>query len=307
MACVPGAVIQYAALAARRPRPDRVREAAPARPALAAAARTVGAAGRRFPRRRPPGRAGRRAAAPRPPRARGQLQLPLRARAHGAGAQARLARHGLELPLLLRRAEPPAALVPLGRDRRPGGGGAKGARGIGLGSAPARRVLAGRKRGGEVAGRAGRVGAGARGRHAPGTMSFVYRSRFLRTLKHKALAKARKFPGIAEARVRSARTLFEFDEALTGPVHGFAGAEDYWARSSSGPFVARVRVPLLLLSAEDDPFIPASCLPREAAAANPCVTLETHPRGGHLGFVAGPYVPWFWAEWRVAECLAEHL
>src|SRR5712692_9100145 len=121
------------------------------------------------------------------------------------------------------------------------------------------------------------------------------------------LAQARKFPGVAQARVRSARTLFEFDEALTGPVHGFAGAEDYWARSSSGPFVARVRVPLLLLSAEDDPFIPATCLPREAAAANPCVTLETHPRGGHLGFVAGPYVPWFWAEWRVAEFLATHL
>jgi len=147
----------------------------------------------------------------------------------------------------------------------------------------------------------------ARALDAPGAMSFVYRSRFLRTLKRKALAKARRFPGIDAARVRSARTLFEFDEALTGPVHGFAGAEDYWAQSSSGPFVSRVRVPLLLLSAEDDPFIPASCLPRQAAAANPYVTLETHPRGGHLGFVAGPYLPRFWAESRVAEFLAAHL
>jgi predicted alpha/beta-fold hydrolase len=138
-------------------------------------------------------------------------------------------------------------------------------------------------------------------------MSFVYRTRFLHTLKRKALAKARRFPGIDGARVRSARTLFEFDEALTGPVHGFKGAEDYWAQSSSGPYVERVRVPLLLLSAEDDPFIPAACLPREAAAANPCVTLETPARGGHLGFVAGPFLPWFWAEWRVAEFLAAHL
>ena len=141
---------------------------------------------------------------------------------------------------------------------------------------------------------------------APGAMSFVYRSRFLRTLKRKALAKVQMFPGIDAARVRSARTLFEFDEALTGPVHGFAGAEDYWAQSSSGPYVARVRVPLLLLSAEDDPFIPSSCLPRTAASKNPCVTLETYPRGGHLGFVAGPYLPRFWAERRVAEFLAAH-
>ena len=142
---------------------------------------------------------------------------------------------------------------------------------------------------------------------APGAMSLVYRSRFLHTLKRKALAKARAFPGIDVARVRSARTLFEFDEALTGPVHGFAGAEDYWAQSSSGPYVARVRVPLLLLAAEDDPFIPSSCLPRKAATENPCVALETYPRGGHLGFVAGPYLPRFWAEERVAEFLAGHL
>jgi predicted alpha/beta-fold hydrolase len=147
----------------------------------------------------------------------------------------------------------------------------------------------------------------ARALDAPGAMSFVYRTRFLHTLKRKALAKARRFPGIDAARVRSARTLFEFDEALTGPVHGFAGAEDYWAQSSSGPYVARVRVPLLLLSAEDDPFIPAACLPREAAASNPHVTLEAPARGGHLGFIAGPFLPWFWAERRVAEFLAAHL
>ena len=147
----------------------------------------------------------------------------------------------------------------------------------------------------------------ARALDAPGAMSFVYRTRFLHTLKRKALAKARRFPGIDAVRVRSARTLFEFDEALTGPVHGFVGAEDYWAQSSSGPYVARVRVPLLLLSAQDDPFIPAACLPREAAASNPCVTLEATARGGHLGFVAGPFLPWFWAERRVAEFLAGHL
>lgn len=147
----------------------------------------------------------------------------------------------------------------------------------------------------------------ARALDARGAMSFVYRTRFLLTLKRKALAKARAFPGLDRERVRSARTLFEFDEAVTGPVHGFAGAEDYWAQSSSGPYVSRVRVPLLLLAAEDDPFIPAACLPRDAAAANPCVTLEVHPRGGHLGFIAGRIFPSFWAERRAAEFLAAYL
>src|SRR6266481_2608217 len=72
----------------------------------------------------------------------------------------------------------------------------------------------------------------ARALDARGAMSFVYRWRFLRSLKRKAMAKAGAFSGIDVARVRSARTLYEFDEALTGPVHGFEGAEDYWAQSS---------------------------------------------------------------------------
>jgi predicted alpha/beta-fold hydrolase len=135
-------------------------------------------------------------------------------------------------------------------------------------------------------------------------MAFVYRTRFLHTLKRKALEKAHRFPQLDVARIRASRTLFEFDEAVTAPVHGFAGAEDYWAQSSSGPFVSRVRVPLLLISAEDDPFIPPECLPRTAAAANPFVTLEVLPYGGHLGFVAGPLLPWFWAERRAIEFLA---
>jgi predicted alpha/beta-fold hydrolase len=107
-------------------------------------------------------------------------------------------------------------------------------------------------------------------------------------------------------RVRSASTLFEFDDAVTAAVHGFASAPDYYAQSSSGPFVERVRVPLLLLSAEDDPFIPAQSLPRPVQNAQ--VTLEIWPKGGHLGFVEGP--PWrprFYAERRAVEFLAQHV
>ncbi|HEY2027606.1 MAG TPA: alpha/beta fold hydrolase [Myxococcales bacterium] len=140
----------------------------------------------------------------------------------------------------------------------------------------------------------------------PGFWRRIYRTRFLRTLKKKALEKLRTFPGAYDGeRVRRARTLFEFDDAVTATVHGFAGAEDYYARSSSGPYVARVRTPLLLLSALDDPFIPASTLPSKVP---PSVTLEVWPFGGHLGFVEGPlWAPRFYAERRAIEFLASHL
>ena len=146
----------------------------------------------------------------------------------------------------------------------------------------------------------------ARTLDGPGFWRWVYRTRFLRTLKRKSLAKLKKFPGAADPdRVRRARTLFEFDDALTARVHGFGSAPDYYAQSSSRSFVERVRVPLLLLSAADDPFIPAQCIPRPA---NRSVTLEISPEGGHLGFVEGP--PWrprFYAERRAVEFLAQHV
>jgi predicted alpha/beta-fold hydrolase len=140
----------------------------------------------------------------------------------------------------------------------------------------------------------------------PGLWQRIYRTRFLRSLKKKALEKLLIFPGAYDAeRVRRAGTLLEFDEAVTAAVHGFASAADYYARSSSGPFVQNVRVPLLLLSAEDDPFIPASSIPR---AVPPNVTLEVWPHGGHLGFVEGPiWAPRFYAERRATGFLALHL
>lgn len=140
----------------------------------------------------------------------------------------------------------------------------------------------------------------------PGFWRWVYRTRFLRSLKRKSLRKLRRFPGAADLeKVRRSRTLRDFDDALTARIHGFAGAEDYYGQSSSKPYVARVRVPLLLLSAADDPFIPVDCVPE---VDNPFVELELSPRGGHLGFVEGPlFRPRFYAERRAVEFLANRL
>jgi predicted alpha/beta-fold hydrolase len=106
-------------------------------------------------------------------------------------------------------------------------------------------------------------------------------------MKPKALAKLRQHPGLFDAdRVRRARTLFEFDDAFTAPLHGFAGTRDYWARASAQPHLHRLRVPTLVVHARNDPFIPAASLPR---AAGDRVTLWQPAAGGHVGFPGGGF------------------
>ena len=117
----------------------------------------------------------------------------------------------------------------------------------------------------------------------------LYSAHFLLTLRAKALAKHARHPGLFDAaRVRRARSLYDFDDAYTGPVHGFAGADDYWRRASSKPWLRAIRVPTLLLNAANDPFVPPAALPRpgELAAA---VRVECPPHGGHVGFLGGAW------------------
>ena len=132
----------------------------------------------------------------------------------------------------------------------------------------------------------------ARGsRHIGTGLSRMYEKWFLRTLRPKALEKASRYPELfpSQERIEAIRTLWEFDDLITGPLHGFADAADYYARSSAKQFVRGARVPLLLLSAVDDPFLPADVLEevRGHALANRLVEVEFLPFGGHVGFVGG--------------------
>ena len=152
----------------------------------------------------------------------------------------------------------------------------------------------------------------ARGaRHIGQGFARVYEASFLRSLKRKTLAKLEQYPDLADrGRLARARSIYEFDDAVTAPVHGFRSADDYYAQSSSLRFLAMIRVPALLLSAADDPFLPPAVLGevRAIAARTPALALEFVPRGGHVGFVMGPpWHPLYYAEWRVAEFLAKVL
>ena len=116
----------------------------------------------------------------------------------------------------------------------------------------------------------------------------LYTRMFLRTLRRKTFEKiARQGIGVDARRLARARTFWEFDDAVTAPLHGFAGADDYWARSSSGPWLPRIRVPTLVLNARNDPFLPAAALDAAASRLDGVpspVTLEFPATGGHAGF-----------------------
>jgi predicted alpha/beta-fold hydrolase len=137
----------------------------------------------------------------------------------------------------------------------------------------------------------------------------VYTEHFLRTLRRKVRDKARRYPGFVDVEAaRRARTFGEYDRAVTAPLHGFADEHDYWARSSSGPYLERIRRPTLLIHALDDPIVPVDGLP-DPRTLPPDVTAEFTERGGHGGFLEGRW-PWrleSWAERRAVEFLARVL
>ena len=140
-------------------------------------------------------------------------------------------------------------------------------------------------------------------------MGRLYVLTLLRPLQRKVRAKAHLVAGRCDTpRLLAARTFREFDDAGTAPLHGFRDVGHYYATSSSGRFVAGIRVPTLLVHALDDPFQPAAAIPHAAIEANPYLTGVFPAEGGHVGFIAGPpWAPEFWAEREAARFLSLHL
>jgi predicted alpha/beta-fold hydrolase len=140
--------------------------------------------------------------------------------------------------------------------------------------------------------------------------SRTYQHRLVASLKRKTFLKLARHPGLVDhAALTAVRTLGEFDDLVTAPVHGFSDAAAYWIACSCAPFLARIRRPTLLINAEDDPFLPAAALPRQAVADNAYLTAAFTASGGHVGFLAGrwPGALTPWAEVRAAMFLARHL
>ena len=129
----------------------------------------------------------------------------------------------------------------------------------------------------------------------------LYLRRFLSTLNSKMREKRKRFPDQISDVI--ARSLREFDDIYTAPLHGFSGAADYWARSSSRQFLGRIGVRCLLLNAVDDPFLGVESFPWEEACANPYFFIETPAHGGHLGFMGWRGGPLHWLDGRIVGFL----
>ncbi len=120
-------------------------------------------------------------------------------------------------------------------------------------------------------------------------MNRLYGNHFLRTLKRKGLEKLERFPALYDPDVvRNARTLRDFDNVVTAPLHGFRDTDDYWTRASSKPDLRKIAVPTLIVHARNDPFLPGHHLPA-ASEVSASVTLDYPDGGGHTGFASGPF------------------
>jgi uncharacterized protein len=132
----------------------------------------------------------------------------------------------------------------------------------------------------------------------------LYTHRFLQTLLEKVTEKSARYPqDITPTMLSSIRSLYEFDDVITGPLHGFKDAEDYYEQNSSLYFLGGIRVPTLVVNAKNDPFLSKECLPE--AIQSDYVQIELPTKGGHCGFFPRDYQGETWAEQRAAAWFKE--
>jgi predicted alpha/beta-fold hydrolase len=143
--------------------------------------------------------------------------------------------------------------------------------------------------------------------HGPG--NGLYASRFLADLKTAYARIQKRSGGLYEAGLEAGvRTVREFDERITAPYSGFASADDYYTRSSSGPWLQAIDRPTLIVSAEDDPMIPGPSVRKFALPESGVVTREILHTGGHVGFAARTRAPGrFWAAERAFDFLKKRV
>jgi predicted alpha/beta-fold hydrolase len=134
--------------------------------------------------------------------------------------------------------------------------------------------------------------------------NFLYQWNFTKELKARMRRKDRHWPGRFDlSKLDDVRSVRDFDEVYTAPHFGFASAEDYYYRAAAMRLIDRVRVPTLILTAEDDPFVPPAPFRDPKVTSNPAITVDVTGHGGHCGFVAAPSAgsDGYWAEEQVVS------
>jgi uncharacterized protein len=139
--------------------------------------------------------------------------------------------------------------------------------------------------------------------------NFLYEWNFVRELRKRMERKERFWPGLFDlSRLKSIKTVRQFDNLFTAPHFGFADAEDYYYRCSAMRVADRIRVPTLVITAEDDPFVPPGPFRSSVLAANPHIELHITRYGGHCGFLGSRHGDddGYWAEHQIVSFVERH-
>lgn len=134
--------------------------------------------------------------------------------------------------------------------------------------------------------------------------NYVYEKKFVAKLKAKIIEKAKQYPDIDVSGIDKMKSLKEFDDQYSGPLHGFKNAKDFYEFCEPYPYMKKVNTPTLILNALNDPFLTGECYPVEFAKQSDYVHLETPERGGHVGFVL-PGSEFTYAEFKALEFLSK--
>ena len=137
-------------------------------------------------------------------------------------------------------------------------------------------------------------------------ISRIYTRRFLKTLGKKLEQKKEMYPDEVDLTDYSLFWTFpEFDNRYTAPLHGFESADDYYRKVSSKQFIPNIQIPVLLVNAENDPFLGPACYPVAEAEINPLFYLEMPKQGGHVGFTQDFRNNVYYSEKRAVSFLLE--
>lgn len=142
--------------------------------------------------------------------------------------------------------------------------------------------------------------------------SKIYQSYLLKRLKSATLQKLASHPefplSLTPEQIQGMRSIEEFDEHYTAPIHGFVNAKEYYQRASGMAFLKQICIPTLIIHAKDDPFLTDAVIP-QAADLSPFIDYQLCQNGGHVGFVQGrhPLKPQFWLNTRIPAFLRAHL
>jgi uncharacterized protein len=129
----------------------------------------------------------------------------------------------------------------------------------------------------------------------------IYAQRFLKSLKNKVREKSKIMQGLDASKLDAIKSILEFDDVYTAPIHGYKGAIDYYTRCSSIHFLNDIQIPTLIVNTKNDPFLSPECYPVKQLEGHPYVKLETPERGGHVGFALLSKDGLYWSEQRALQ------